>query len=681
MKDAKTGNLAEKAVVLDQILCGDKQDMTAGEYMETLRTQECTAKEVTDIALVLVSHKNEFLNQTHFNDDYRFRILSWLARQAEGSMAAKAAHTTLVNLVIASDERLGREPSCQLAFSLAETAMETAASGDTLRAFLTCIAAPDIWDILGSSMHPDAPESQRKLRGLVEDFLTDREAVLANIPYIRMAFEFFFHAKQQGDGRMCRAFLDLYMKNVTTSSTSYKTLSQSYHRPCEIIALNLVCLHSTAPGPSPVMDNIMKNFLACIAGRNEGEPFTELEAETFRSVLGRSFSRKANGYERTKEYFCFLTEQFHNDYHTAARDEDSWERLYRTLGGTISFTEAGFLAFDPLDEGNRQRWDILSAQHKKQLLDYRCKDLFRVGLDSPYQEEWRGLAKIVQKRLTEIPVPANAQAQEPCSPAYTHRMQYAANTMIQAGLMDVPTGREYFWLLCVHPDMELQYLLQYYGEHGAVPGWTKKLIQNEKTTNETFDWVGGPVFTDMEKQKLCRILLDAAWDSNPCDYRYTALDFFLTHRELVGITFTQAEAASIAGILISCMALSDQDRQALMRYTMPEEEWEHQKQLEDRARMEQQKLEELQEFQEETRERLQTLIEDLTGKSSGFWFSRIKFANPAVKPELARIATLCIKEKDIPAASKIRHYAEIAEAAECDTYLFTELKNMIEEKK
>lgn len=114
---------------------------------------------------------------------------------------------------------------------------------------------------------------------------------------------------------------------------------------------------------------------------------------------------------------------------------------------------------------------------------------------------------------------------------------------------------------------------------------------------------------------------------------------------------------------------------------MPEEEWEHLKRLEDKARMEQEALEELQEFQEDTRGRLKTLIEEFTGKFYDFGFSRIKWADPAVKPERARIATWCIKEKDIPAASKIRYYAEIAEVAECDTYLFRELKKMIEERK
>lgn len=259
----------------------------------------------------------------------------------------------------------------------------------------------------------------------MEAFLADREAVLANISYIHMASEFFFHAKQQGVGRMCRAFWDLHNMNVTPSSTPYKALSQFY-RPCEIIALNLVCAQGRDLGAA--LDNIMKNFLACIAGRNEGEPFTELEAETFRSVLGRSFSRKANGYESTKEYFCFLTEQFHNDYHTAARDEDSWKRLYRTLGDTISFTEAGFLAFDPLDEGNRQRWDILSAQHKKQLLDYRCKDLFRVGLDSPYQEEWRGLPRSSKKGSPKYR----------CQPMHRRRSHAAPHIRIGCNMRLIP---------------------------------------------------------------------------------------------------------------------------------------------------------------------------------------------------------------------------------------------------
>ena len=56
------------------------------------------------------------------------------------------------------------------------------------------------------------------------------------------------------------------------------------------------------------------------------------------------------------------------------------------------------------------------------------------------------------------------------------------------------------------------------------------------------------------------------------------------------------------------------------------------------------------------------------------------FIEPFIKPELARIATQYVREQDITTAEKIQAYAEIANAAKCDIYLFRELKKIMKER-
>lgn len=670
MAQNETRNLSLQAAELDQILRGEKDYKTAGEYMEGLRRKECTAMEAEDTAFVLAYHKGEFIRQKHFNDDYRPRVLSWLARYADQSSVVKAAHATLANLASASKGNTVE--------SLAEAAKQAATCMDPRQAFLACVAAPDIWDTLKSSTDPDIEADWKKLNHLVETFLSDKEAVIANITYIRMACRF-LGSTIQGAGQMLKAFKALATKNVTPSSTPYKALSANYRLP-EITALNLACASDMWPGP--VLDNIMKNFLSCVAGRGEDEPFTESEAETLQSVLGRNFSRKVAGSKSTWDYFHGLVAKFDGSYHIAALDIEDWERLYYALDGKAIFQNAGFMAFDPLDAENSRRWEILSAKHKKLLLNYRCAGMFRKSLCKPYQESWKEEARAAERLLASLQTPEGGQGQQDSSPACCRDLYSVTNALVQAGVIDIPDCSDHGWTYSVELDMRLSYLLQYHREHGGIPGWVAKLFQGSTEIDNMLTAAENPAFTDDDKQELCGLLSDIEWENNPCGYYHMALDLLLKHQELARIAL-EGGTADIARVLLQCMPLSDCDRQALRRYTMDEEEWERRKKLDEKRRQEEEELENLRECQEIAWKCLEDIVEKVTNSRRiiQLTHSDIRRADPILWPELARVATHGIRERDIPVTQKIKTYAVIAELSECDAYLFEELENIIKERK
>ncbi len=653
--------IKEKAVALENILSGMDRTRSAGEYLESLRGQACATEELEAIALVLANKRYIWMDQRQFNDDYRTRILDWLLKQGGNSLAIQAACATLaINNTMLKAVVLGEDNTEEaLEQKILDVAVKAAGSGDPAAAFLVWIAASGCYPVLA---------------GQIEDFLSDRENVLCNRWYLHLAS----HAFSGGTlrpGKMFSAFCALRAKNVTESTSAFKTLLKIYRRT-EIIALNMALL--SAGANDIVSDNIKKNFLSAIAGLDKEKTFTEFEAETLREILDRPFYRKINGSNNTQKFFENEIQRFENTYHTVFENTHEWKLLYHAVPNTISFEKAGFLAFDPLEPENILKWEELKPSHKIRLLEYRCGSLCLSDLNIPYPEQWKRSMKTANRLLDKIRRADGEKFREAWQVAWEYRRGNIVNALIQSGLMEIPGGDGRFWLPSGnYQKTEFQYLLRYREKHGRTPKWASQYISSMDNAYKAFTFVRESPFSSGEKKDICMALLDAAWNSTPCFYWRLVHGLFDAHPDFLKMFLDGGEITALAETLMGCPGLSDSAHETLSRYTMSEAEWKRRKEKAEKAQQEQKDLEKLERLQESTRKTVMKIIQDAHIKNN---FTIRWFIEPFIKPELARIATQYVREQDITTAEKIQAYAEIANAAKCDIYLFRELKKIMKER-
>ncbi len=657
-KNSKS-DVTRKAKTLEAILFGEITDRTAGEYLESLRGEECGVEELEAIALMLTTFKLKWWNQYHFNDDYRTRILSWLSGQAGRSPIVRAACATLAgNVKILAQAAFGE---CHTADSLhkeiAEAAAEAARMQNPMAAFLTWVAAPECYT---------------QLANRIEEFLADREKTLSSHWYLQLASRI-FQMKAQKCGKMFLAFHSLSTKNVTESTSAFKSLSQAYGR-MDIMTLNLMLLGSNTE--DIITDNVKKNFLSAIARLGEGDTFTELDAEILYCILQSKFSRKIQGSYDTQKFFKGLIWKNEYSYHIVFQDDRKWSFLYYAVRNCVSFWYAGFLAFDPLDEENFTKWKTLTLQHKRQLLEYECKSLYLHDLNEPYPEKWKQSMEIVNHLLDNMAKAEYGKFQEAWQVAWHNNMENTVNALIQAGFMEIPKEGS-FWLSAKDTQkITYQYMLRYREKYKELPRWIIDQI-NDNTVYDAFRFIGQEAFPDEEKGCICMTLLDAVWESIPYLYHEVIVWLFDAQPGLMGTFLSTDEMGALAKIFIGCSWITESQQEILSKYTMDEAAWEQRRKEAKKRKQEQEELKKLEELQNSVKKTVMKIINhDIWMKVNDI----LRFNDRFFKPELARIATQGIKEKDLSIFEKIQAYAEIAKAANCGTYLFSELKELVKEK-
>lgn len=663
--------IIEKAKKLENILSGKDGSRTAGEYLESLRGQDCETEELEAIALFLSVKQTAWRGRYHFNDDYRSRILGWLLKQGGQSIVIQAVCAVLAG----SDDTLakvvlGEHGTVEGLRQKKDEAVISASdsSSSPMAAFFVLLSVPEYYAQLAKK---------------IDEFLMDRKTVLAHTWHLRLASYFLKCEKRKGKSKLFSAFQALSAQNVTESTAAFKTLSKIYSRT-EIIALNLL-LFGFRP-MDIVTDNICKNFIAAIAGLKEEDSFTEFEARILSETLSRPFSRKVNGSDSIRKYFASKLTGAMNSYHTVFKDTGKWDLLYRAIMddevSNISFHAAGFLAFDPLDQENSTKWNLLDSHHKKQLLEYRCRSLCLSDLNEPYPEEWRDSMETVTRLLKSTMQEESQKTGKLASEdEFLYGMCYTVNAMIQAGFMEIPDEKDRAWLLGDEQKLEYQYMLRYLQKHGKPPKWMLYCFEYQDCLYSAFQFVAGSTFSAAEKGEICVALLDGAWSSIPCSYHELMRSLFVTHPDLVKTFLNEDEMSLLAKTLMECMDIKDSEREALLRYTMSEAEWERRKKESEAAKQEKRDLKELKKLQDSLKNVIMEIVSfDNADKAWELEHEIMWFNEPFIKPELAKIATRSIRELDLPTVKKIRLYAKIAEAAKCDTYLFDELRKILKER-
>ena len=650
-------DVTRKAKALEDILSGEDRDRTAGEYLESLRGEECGIEELEAIALMLTTFKLQWRNQYHFNDDYRTRILSWLSGQAGRSPIVRAACATLAgNVGILAQAAFGECCTVDsLKKKIAEAAAEAARMQNPMAAFLTWVAAPECYT---------------QLANRIEEFLADREKTITSHWYLQLSTRI-FRMKAQKCGKMFLAFHSLSTKNVTESTSAFKSLSQIYGR-MEIMTLNLMLLGINTE--DIITDNVKKNILSAVARLGEGDTFTELDAEILHSILQSKFSRKIQGSYDTQKFFKELIRKNKYSYHIVFQDVRKWSFLYYAVKSCVSFLYAGFLAFDPLDEENFTKWKALTLQHKRQLLEYECKSLYLHDLNEPYPEKWKQSMETVNYLLGDMGQAQPGKFQEAWQVAWDNNMENTVNALIQAGFMDIPKNDINRLFAKDTQKITYQYMLRYQEKNRELPRWITDQISYRAKAYDVFQFIGQADFPDEEKSCICKALLDAVWKSIPYQYHDVILWLFDTQPGLMGTFLSTDEMGALAKTLIGCSCATEPQQEILSKYTMDKAEWEQRRKEAEKRKQEQKELEELEELQDSVRRTVMDII------SHGIWMKAtdiLRFQDRFFKPELARIATQGIKEMDVSIFEKIQAYAGIARAANCGTYLFNELNEIV----
>lgn len=666
-----TKKIIEKAKKLENILSEKDKSRTAGEYLESLREQDCETEELEAVALFLSVNQTAWRGRYHFNDDYRSRILEWLLKQGGKSIVIQAACAVLAG----SDDTLvkvvlGEHGTVEGLKQKKDEAVISASdsSSSPMAAFFVLLSVPEYYAQLAKK---------------IDEFLMDRKTVLAHPWHLRLASNFFKYEKRKGKSKLFSAFQALSAQNVTESTAAFKTLSEIYSRT-EIIALNLLLF-----GFQPmdiVTDNICKNFIAAIASLKEEDSFTEFEAEMLSETLSMDFSRKVGGSNSTRKYFANKLIGTINSYHTVFKDTGKWNLLYRAIMGdevsNISFHNAGFLAFDPLEQENSTKWNLLNSHHKKQLLEYRCRSLHLSDLGEPYPEEWRYSMEIVTRLLKSTRQEESQKTGQPASvDEFLYGMCYTVNAMIQAGFMEIPDEKDRAWLLGNEQKLEYQYMLRYLQKHGKLPEWISCHFEGQSLAYNEFRFIAESSFSETEKGDICLAMLDGVWSLIPCCYHKLMCLLFDQQPELLKTFLNKDEMASLAETLMECPDVMDTERNMLSRYTMSEAEWDRCKKESEAAKQEKRDLEELKKLQDSLKNVIVEIASFDNVDKTWELVHKIRWFNePFIKPELARIATQSIREQDLPIAKKIQLYSEIAQAAGCDAHLFNELRKIVKER-
>ena len=664
----KTKDITAYSRTLERILLnreysedGEQYAKSAGEFMETLRSRDLETEELEALAVTLVAYNNLWQSNTRFNDDYRSRILKWFMDKAGASPVMRIACANLSRhddmLTEAAFGTLCDEAA--LDRIKAEAAADVAAAGDPAQTWIAWVAGIELY----------AP-----LAGLIEEFLSDKELVIIHEWYLHLAAHSrAFRTKPSGAKKMFSAFYMLSRKNVTEAVPAFKTVSAVFGK-LGTMALNLLFIEETSE--RTVQDNISKNILSAAAKLGETDDFTVLEARGIRSVLENRFSRKVDGDVSTVAYFkqraCIIGEA----YCPVFSDDRKWKLLYWAVGNRLSFFNAGYLAFDPLDEGNRVKWDTLSQQHKLQLLDYACSKLYRYDLNEPYPDAWRESIRTAVRLFNEI-----GQAQKEPQDAYQvvmlNSLHGAINALIQAGLMEVPDTKTRFWPAQCHTLM-FQYMLLSREQFGKTPLWFKEKCDCLLGAQSTLQSLAELSCAAEEKGRILLAVLETVWENMAPEYYRVLMSLFSCHPDMLGLVLTKAELAELASTMLHCQNLSEQEQETLLRYALGEDAWERRRHEMELQTEEQNKLEALQDFQDE----LANCLTEITGIAMYSICSGIRGCkHQFVKPDLAKIATQRVRESSKDPLDKLKSYIEIAQAADCDTYLYEEMEKMMQERK
>lgn len=664
----KTKDITAYSRTLERILLnreysedGEQYAKSAGEFMETLRSRDLETEELEALAVTLVAYNNLWQSNTRFNDDYRSRILKWFMDRAGASPVMRIACANLSRhedmLTEAAFGTLYDEAA--LDRIKAEAAADVAAAGDPAKAWTAWVAGIELY----------AP-----LAGLIEEFLSDKELVIFYEWYLHLAaHSWAFRTKPSGAKKMFSAFYMLSRKNVTEAVPAFKTVSAVFGK-LGTMALNLLFIEETSE--RTVQDNISKNILSAAAKLEETDDFTVLEARGIRSVLENRFSRKVDGDVSTVAYFRQRACINGGAYYPIFSDDRKWKLLYWAVGNRLSFFNAGYLAFDPLDEGNRVKWDTLSQQHKLQLLDYACSKLYRYDLNEPYPDAWRESIRTAVRLFNEI-----GQAQKEPQDAYQvvmlNSLHGAINALIQAGLMEVPDTKTRFWPAQCHTLM-FQYMLLSREQFGKTPLWFKEKCDCLLGAQSTLQSLAELSCTAEEKGRILLAVLETAWENMAPEYYRVLMSLFSRHPDMLGLVLTKAELAELASTMLHCQNLSEQEQETLLRYALGEDAWERRRQEMELQTEEQNKLEALQDFQDE----LANCLTEIAGIAMYSICSGIRGCkHQFVKPDLAKIATQRVRESSKDPLDKLKSYIEIAQAADCDTYLYEEMEKMMQERK
>lgn len=664
----KTKDLTAHSRTLERILLnreysedGEKCAKSAGEFMETLRSENLETEELEALAVTLVAYENVWRTNSQFNDDYRSRILKWFMDQAGTSPVIRIACVNLSRHEYMLTGAAFGTPHDENALDQikSEAAAELTAAGDPVKALIAWVA--------GVGQYTPLAE-------LIEEFLSDKELATTHEWYLHLAaYAWAFRTKPSGAKKMFSAFYMLSRKNVTESVSAFKTASTVYGK-LGTMALNLLFMEETSE--RTVRDNISKNILNAVAELKETDDFTALEARGVRSVLETQFSRKVDGDVSTAAYFkqraCFGS----GSYQPIFTDDRKWKLLYWAVGNKLTFYNAGYLAFDPLDEGNRVKWDTLSKEHKLQLLDYACSKLYRYDLNEPYPDAWRESVRTAVRLFNEV-----GQAQKEPQDAYQVVMRNslygAINALIQAGLMEAPDTKARFWPAQCHTLM-FQYMLQFREQFGKTPLWFKEKCDCLLGAQSTLQSLAELSCTAEEKGRILLAVLETVWENMAPEYYRVLMSLFSRHPDMLGLVLTKAELAELASTMLHCQNLSEQERETLLRYALGEDAWERRRHEMELQTEEQNKLEALRDFQDELANRLTEIVGiAMYSICSGIRGCKHQF----VKPDLARIATQRIHESSKDPLDKLKNYIEIAQAADCDTYLYEEMEKMIQERK
>ncbi len=639
---------------------GEQYTKSAGEFMESLRSKNLETEELEALAATLVAYVKLWWYNSNFNDDYRQRILKWFMDKAGTSPVIRAACAKLSwndDMLTAAAFGVSCDEDA-LERIQTEAAADSAAAGDPAKAFIAWVA--------GVGQYTPIAE-------LIEEFLSDKELVTIHEWYLHLAaYSRAFCTKPSGAKKMFSAFYMLSRKNVTEAVPAFKTLSAVYGK-LGTMALNLLFMEETSE--RAVRDNISKNILNAAAELKEADDFTALEARGVRAVLETQFSRKVDGDVSTTPYFkqraCFGS----GTYQPIFKDDRRWKLLYWAVGSQLTFYNAGYLAFDPLDEGNRAKWDTLAKDHKLQLLDYACSKLYQPNLRISYPDEWRESIKTVVHLLNEIGQ-AQQEPQDVCQLVMKHSLYGAANALIQAGFMDVPDTKAHFWP-AQNDTLMFQYMLKFKDQYGKTPLWFLEKCDNASNAKSTLQRLAELTLPREEKSLIFLGVLDTVWENMAVEYSGIVMWLLSMHPEMLNLVLTKAEVAELASTMLHCQNLSEQEQEILLRYVLGEDAWKQRRHETELKAEEQKKLKALQDFQVDLQDYLKEIMgTDLLAICRDIRWCKYQF----IKPDLARLATQRVRESAKDPVAKLESYVRIAQASDCDTYLYEEMEKMIQKR-
>ena len=415
-----------------------------------------------------------------------------------------------------------------------------------------------------------------------------------------------------------RKILDMRMlweKNVTNRSNGAQRLLK-YFSLRQIRYLN-ARLANRAILSDAILQKIDASFIRNLicSGDDEAEPYTEAEKQLLLETCKEELKPKIDGCSEMRDYVRYIKT---DRYERPKLTEENWMFLYQKMicetynSGFMSFL--GILAFDCLEEDNRNRWLAISESDRRELL--------QTTIGGQIYEE--GEEKVLKKALDLIVwtmQQSGIQIDE--SAKLKGCIQYAgiyAPAFIRVGLVQYQTEAfEGFWNCCRSltqmDNWTLRMLLKRYKEMSRTMPETV-FTKEAPTFFEAVSRQQDEPLTREERIGLFELYADSIYQHQPMD-----LLKLYGHMLIYGIPFSDfiepEVAKELAGLLLSEDAFP-QRKDALLKNFLSEQEYANYLAKKEEEKIAAQKLKELESLQQSMGEAIKQLLTDPKGFLSNY---------------------------------------------------------------